>query len=102
MCKVWLVTESSVGLGRGNVETPLVAGDRVVASGPTWLEVIASHAKVQESRIPINEKTGIEAPIMSYEITRPWWRVVDTTAREPEPDTPVATTLPKALSWPID
>jgi hypothetical protein len=32
----------------------------------------------------------------------PWWRVVDTTAREPEPDTPAAATLPKAMSWPID
>jgi L-ascorbate metabolism protein UlaG (beta-lactamase superfamily) len=32
----------------------------------------------------------------------PWWRVVDTTARRPEPDTPVATTLPKAMPWPID
>jgi len=32
----------------------------------------------------------------------PWWRVVDTAAPEPEPDTPVATTLPKAMPWPID
>jgi len=32
----------------------------------------------------------------------PWWRVVDTTAREPEPDTPAATTLPQAMPWPID
>jgi L-ascorbate metabolism protein UlaG (beta-lactamase superfamily) len=32
----------------------------------------------------------------------PWWRAVDTTAREPEPDTPVAATLPTAMSWPID
>jgi hypothetical protein len=36
----------------------------------------------------------------------PWWRVVDTVvdtaAREPEPDTPAAATLPKAMPWPID
>ena len=36
----------------------------------------------------------------------PWWRVVDTAvdtaAPEPEPDTPAATTLPKAMPWPID
>src|SRR5216684_2112385 len=31
----------------------------------------------------------------------PWWRVVDATAREPEPDTPAAITLPKAVPWPI-
>jgi L-ascorbate metabolism protein UlaG (beta-lactamase superfamily) len=36
------------------------------------------------------------------EDVEPWWRVVDTTAREPEPDTPAATTLPKAMPWPID
>src|SRR5439155_1272569 len=29
-------------------------------------------------------------------------RVVDTTAREPEPDTSAAITLPKAMPWPID
>jgi len=32
----------------------------------------------------------------------PWWRVVDTTPREPEPDTSAAITLPKAMPWPID
>ena len=36
----------------------------------------------------------------------PWWRVVDaaldTAAREPEPDTPAATTLPKAMPWLLD
>jgi hypothetical protein len=40
------------------------------------------------------------------EAVAPWWRVVDTVvepaAREPEPDTPAATTLPKAMPWPID
>jgi hypothetical protein len=33
---------------------------------------------------------------------KPWWRVVDTTAAEPEPDTTAAITLPKAMPWPID
>ena len=70
MCKVWLGTESSGGLGRSTVETPLVAGDRLFASGLTWLEVIASHAKVRASRIPIDERTSTEAPMESYEITR--------------------------------
>jgi L-ascorbate metabolism protein UlaG (beta-lactamase superfamily) len=32
----------------------------------------------------------------------PWWRAIDTAAREPEPDTPAATTLPEGMSWPID
>jgi L-ascorbate metabolism protein UlaG (beta-lactamase superfamily) len=32
----------------------------------------------------------------------PWWRVVDATAQETGPDTPAATTLPKAMPWPID
>jgi L-ascorbate metabolism protein UlaG (beta-lactamase superfamily) len=32
----------------------------------------------------------------------PWWRVVDADAGESAPDTPAATTLPKAMSWPID
>jgi len=32
----------------------------------------------------------------------PWWRVVDADAREPEPDAPVVTTLPKSMPWPID
>jgi hypothetical protein len=35
----------------------------------------------------------------------PRWRVVNTAvynaAGEPEPDTPVATTLPKSMPWPI-
>ncbi len=65
-----MCTESSGGLGRSTVETPLVAGDRLVAGGLTWLEVIASHAKVRESQIPINERTSVEAPMVSYEITR--------------------------------
>jgi hypothetical protein len=33
---------------------------------------------------------------------KPWWRVVDTTAAEPELDTTEAITLPKAMPWPID
>jgi L-ascorbate metabolism protein UlaG (beta-lactamase superfamily) len=36
------------------------------------------------------------------EDVEPWWRVVDADAREPQPDTPAATTLPAAMSWPID
>jgi L-ascorbate metabolism protein UlaG (beta-lactamase superfamily) len=36
------------------------------------------------------------------ELLEPWWRVVDKTAREPEPDAPAATTLPKAMPWPMD
>jgi L-ascorbate metabolism protein UlaG (beta-lactamase superfamily) len=32
----------------------------------------------------------------------PWWRVVDATARKPEPQTPAAITLPKSMPWPID
>jgi len=32
----------------------------------------------------------------------PWWRAVDAAAREPEPDTTAATTLHKAMPWPID
>jgi L-ascorbate metabolism protein UlaG (beta-lactamase superfamily) len=32
----------------------------------------------------------------------PWWRVVDTIALEPEPDTSAAIKLPKAMPWPID
>jgi L-ascorbate metabolism protein UlaG (beta-lactamase superfamily) len=36
------------------------------------------------------------------EAVEPWWRVVDADAGESAPDTPAATTLPKAMSWPID
>ena len=36
------------------------------------------------------------------ERVEPWWRAVDKTAREPEPDGPAATTLPKAMPWPMD
>jgi L-ascorbate metabolism protein UlaG (beta-lactamase superfamily) len=36
------------------------------------------------------------------ESVQPWWRSVDSTAREPEPVTPAPTTLPKAMPWPID
>jgi hypothetical protein len=32
----------------------------------------------------------------------PWWRVVDMTAREPEPATSATTSLPRAMSWPLD
>ncbi|HEX9472746.1 MAG TPA: MBL fold metallo-hydrolase [Steroidobacteraceae bacterium] len=33
---------------------------------------------------------------------QPWWRVVDRTARGPEPDPPAAITLPETMPWPID
>jgi L-ascorbate metabolism protein UlaG (beta-lactamase superfamily) len=36
------------------------------------------------------------------EEVEPWWRIVDATTRDPERDTPVVTTLPKAMPWPID
>lgn len=36
------------------------------------------------------------------ERVEPWWRAVDTSAQEPEPDTSAATALPKSMSWPID
>jgi L-ascorbate metabolism protein UlaG (beta-lactamase superfamily) len=40
------------------------------------------------------------------ERVEPWWRVVDaaadTAARQPQPGTPEAATLPKAMPWPID
>jgi L-ascorbate metabolism protein UlaG (beta-lactamase superfamily) len=32
----------------------------------------------------------------------PWWRVVDQTAKDPEPAPPAAITLPEAMPWPID
>jgi L-ascorbate metabolism protein UlaG (beta-lactamase superfamily) len=32
----------------------------------------------------------------------PWWRQVDAIAHAPKPDAPTETTLPKAMSWPID
>jgi len=35
------------------------------------------------------------------EDVEPWWRVVDTAAREPAPDI-AATTLPDSMPWPID
>lgn len=36
------------------------------------------------------------------EDVEPWWRLVDTTAHKPEPETPEAITLPKVMTWPID
>jgi len=36
------------------------------------------------------------------EDVEPWWRVVEASTRKAEPDTPAATTLPAAMSWPID
>lgn len=36
------------------------------------------------------------------EKVEPWWRGVDKNSRVAEPETPVETELPKAMSWPID
>ena len=36
------------------------------------------------------------------EVVKPWWRDVDTTTQEPDPATPPAIKLPKAMPWPID
>ena len=36
------------------------------------------------------------------ERVEPWWRVVDQTARGPEPKTSAAISLPKSMPWPID
>jgi L-ascorbate metabolism protein UlaG (beta-lactamase superfamily) len=36
------------------------------------------------------------------ERVEPWWRVVDTSVSQPDPEKPVAITLPKAMPWPID
>jgi len=33
---------------------------------------------------------------------KPWWRIVDPTARKLEPRTPATATFPKAMPWPID
>ena len=55
-------------------------GSEVGAFHPPWGDIEPAHAE------------GVE----------PWWRVVDTTAREPAADTPAPMTLPKAMPWPID
>jgi hypothetical protein len=36
------------------------------------------------------------------ERVEPWWRVVDQTARRPEPEKPAPISLPKSMPWPID
>jgi L-ascorbate metabolism protein UlaG (beta-lactamase superfamily) len=36
------------------------------------------------------------------EDAQPWWRIVDATARGSEPETRVATSLPRSMPWPID
>jgi L-ascorbate metabolism protein UlaG (beta-lactamase superfamily) len=40
-------------------------------------------------------------PAHAEEVT-PWWRVVDTAAREAKSDDPLETTMPKAMPWPAD
>jgi L-ascorbate metabolism protein UlaG (beta-lactamase superfamily) len=36
------------------------------------------------------------------EAVTPWWRGVDTAVREAQPGTPLETTMPKAMPWPVD
>ena len=36
------------------------------------------------------------------EAVEPWWREVDATAQDAEPETPVAVSLPKTMPWPMD
>jgi len=46
----------------------------------------------------------IGEPIEPSHIERvePWWRVADATGRKPKTETAAATTVPKAMPWPID
>jgi L-ascorbate metabolism protein UlaG (beta-lactamase superfamily) len=73
---------------------------------------LAMHAWDQpaETLLKLGPKTGAQLvmprlgepvePVHEDDV-KPWWRVVDATAREPEPESPAAT-LPKAMPWPID
>ncbi len=74
---------------------------------------LAMHAWDQpaEALLELGPKAGVQLVMPRLgepvepahaEGVKPWWRVVDTTAREPEPDTSAAITLPKAMPWPID
>jgi L-ascorbate metabolism protein UlaG (beta-lactamase superfamily) len=74
---------------------------------------LAMHAWDQpaEALLELGPKAGarlvmprLGAPVepAHAEGVEPWWRVVDRSAQEPEPDTPAATTLPKAMPWPMD
>ena len=72
---------------------------------------LAMHAWDQpaEELLSLGEKTGAQLvmPRLGEAIepghagrAQAWWRGVDTMAQAPQPET--ATTLPKAMSWPID
>jgi L-ascorbate metabolism protein UlaG (beta-lactamase superfamily) len=74
---------------------------------------LAMHAWDQpaETLLELAPKTGAQLvmprlgePIepAHAEAVQPWWRAVGTTAREPVPDTPAETSLPKVMPWPID
>jgi L-ascorbate metabolism protein UlaG (beta-lactamase superfamily) len=73
---------------------------------------LAMHAWDQpaEALVDLGAKAGVQLvmprlgetvePAHAQRI-EPWWRDVDTVAQKPKPDAP-ETTLPKAMSWPID
>jgi L-ascorbate metabolism protein UlaG (beta-lactamase superfamily) len=74
---------------------------------------LAMHAWDQpaEALLALGPKTGAQLVMPRLgeavepahaEEAEPWWRAVDATARQPEPDTPAPATLPKAMPWPID
>ena len=59
--------------------------------------------------LSLGEKTGAQLMMPRLgeaiepehaERAQPWWRGVDTMAQAPAPET--VSTLPKAMSWPID
>jgi L-ascorbate metabolism protein UlaG (beta-lactamase superfamily) len=74
---------------------------------------LAMHAWDQpaEALLELGPKAGVQLVMPRLgepvepahaEGAKPWWRVVDTTAREPERDASAAIGLPKAMPWPID
>jgi hypothetical protein len=74
---------------------------------------LAMHAWDQpsETLLELGPKAGVQlvmprlgAPVEPSHAERvePWWRVVDQTARGPEPKTSAAISLPKSMPWPID
>jgi L-ascorbate metabolism protein UlaG (beta-lactamase superfamily) len=74
---------------------------------------LAMHAWDQpsETLLELGPKAGVQlvmprlgAPVEPSHAERvePWWRVVDQTARGPEPKRSAAISLPKSMPWPID
>src|SRR5262249_53409169 len=74
---------------------------------------LATHAwdEPAETLLSLGPRSGVQLvmprlgePVepADAEKPEPWWRVVDATARKPEPEAPAATKLPKAVPWPID